>query len=110
MSKTVWVVGGLVLAGGIAGAVYLSKSKSNEPKFRKEKLERGTVTATVTASGTLSAVTTVKVGSQVSGIISKLLVDFNSEVKKNQLLCELDPTPFQATVDQRKADVEEAKV
>jgi HlyD family secretion protein len=110
MSKAVWVVGGLVLAGGVAGGVYLSKGKSNEPKFRREKLERGTVTATVTASGTLSAVITVKVGSQVSGIISKLYVDFNAEVKKGQLLAELDPTPFQASVDQRQADLEKSKV
>jgi len=110
MSKAVWIVGGFVLAGAVAGGVYLNKGKSDEPKFRREKLERGTVTATVTASGTLSAVITVKVGSQVSGIISKLYVDFNAEVKKGQLLAELDPTPFQATVDQRKADVEKSRV
>ena len=66
--------------------------------------------ATVTATGTLSAVTTVKVGSQVSGIISRLHADFNSEVRKGQLLAELDPTPFQATVDQRRADLERARV
>src|SRR5262249_22501129 len=68
------------------------------------------VVATVTASGSLSAVTTVKVGSQVSGIIAKLHADFNSVVKKGQLLAELDPTPFQATVDQKKADVSKSQV
>ena len=51
---------------------------------------------TVTATGTLSAVTTVQVGSQVSGVIARLYADFNSQVKKGQLLAELDPTPFQA--------------
>jgi HlyD family secretion protein len=65
---------------------------------------------TVTATGTLSAVTTVQVGSQVSGVISRLYADFNSHVKKGQLLAELDPTPFQQTVDQRQADVTKSQV
>src|SRR5260370_27230898 len=65
---------------------------------------------TVTATGTLSAVTTVQVGSQVSGLIARLYADYNSRVKKGQLLAELDPTPFQQTVEQRQADVTKAKV
>lgn len=73
--------------------------------YRTEKVDRGTVTMTVTATGTLSAVTTVQVGSQVSGVIARLYADFNSEVKKGQLLAELDPTPFEAQVEQRRADV-----
>jgi len=97
----------LVVAGGV---LLLSREKQNGPKFRKEKVSKGSVVATVTATGTLSAVTTVKVGSQVSGIIARLHADFNSEVRKGQLLAELDPTPFQATVDQRRADLERAKV
>ncbi len=110
MAKAGWVVGVLVFAS-VAGTVfYVSRGKKEGPKFRKEKIERGDVTALVTASGTLSAVTTVKVGSQVSGIISRLYADFNSEVKKGQKLAELDPTPFQATVDQRRADVERSRV
>ena len=65
---------------------------------------------TVTATGTLSAVTTVQVGSQVSGVIARIYADFNSRVKKGQLLSELDPTPFQAQVDQRRADLTKAQV
>ena len=65
---------------------------------------------TVTATGTLSAVTTVQIGSQVSGVIARLYADFNSRVKKGQLLAELDPTPFQAQVEQRQADVTKARV
>ncbi len=110
MSKSGWIVGAVVVAAGVGGWTLLARKSSNEPKYRKEKLDRGDVVATVTAAGTLSAVITVKVGSQVSGIISRLYVDFNSEVKKGQLLAELDPTPFQASVDQRKADVEKSKV
>lgn len=65
---------------------------------------------TVTATGTLSAVTTVAVGSQVSGVISHLYADFNSRVKKGQLLAEIDPTPFQAQVDQQRANLTKAQV
>lgn len=79
-------------------------------QFRVEKAERGDITMTVTATGTLSAVTTVQVGSQVSGVISRLYADFNSRVKKGQLLAELDPTPFQAQVEQRQADLTKARV
>jgi HlyD family secretion protein len=68
------------------------------------------VVATVTATGTLSAVTTVSVGSQVSGIIARLHVDFNSVVKKGQALAELDPTPFQQALDQSRANLDKAKV
>ena len=110
MAKKGWVLIAAVIAVVLAGATYLERNKSSAPKFRTEKVDQGDVVATVTASGTLSAVTTVKVGSQVSGIIAKLYVDFNSEVKKGQLLAELDPTPFQAAVDQRQADVQKARV
>jgi HlyD family secretion protein len=83
--------------------------KQNE-QYKTEKVGRGDVTMTVTATGTLSAVTTVQVGSQVSGVISRLYADFNSHVKKGQLLAELDPTPFQQTVEQRQADLTKAQV
>lgn len=89
---------------------YFSRKNGKQPKYRSEKVERGEVVASVTATGTLAALTTVKVGSQVSGIISRLYVDFNSTVKKGQLLAELDPTNLQAQLDQRKADLEKAQV
>lgn len=100
----------IVVAVILGGVLFLTEEKKAGPKFRKDAVTRGDVVATVTATGTLSAVTTVKVGSQVSGIIASLHADFNSEVRKGQLLAELDPTPFQATVDQRRADLEKAKV
>jgi HlyD family secretion protein len=110
MKKVLGVVGVLVVALAVGGFLYVRRGKNGEAKYRWAKVDRGTVTATVTATGTLSAVTTVNVGSQVSGIIAKLYVDFNSVVRKGQLLAELDPTPFQQTVDQRRADLEKAKV
>jgi HlyD family secretion protein len=78
--------------------------------YKTEKVAKGDVTMTVTATGTLSAVTTVQIGSQVSGVISALHADFNSPVKKGQLLAELDPTPFQQTVDQRQADLTKSQI
>ena len=79
-------------------------------QYKTEKATRGTVTMTVTATGTVSAVTTVQVGSQVSGVIARLYADFNSTVRKGQLLAELDPTPFEAQVEQRRADLTRAQV
>ena len=81
-----------------------------QPQYKTENADRGTVTMTVTATGTLSAVTTVQIGSQVSGVIARLYADFNSQVQKGQLLAELDPTPYQAMVEQRRADVTRAQV
>ena len=86
------------------------RSGKKDEQYRTEKVDRGDITMTVTATGTLSAVTTVQVGSQVSGVISRLYADFNSHVKKGQLLAELDPTPFQAQVEQRQADLTKARV
>ncbi|HYM60272.1 MAG TPA: efflux RND transporter periplasmic adaptor subunit [Thermoanaerobaculia bacterium] len=81
-----------------------------DAQYKVEKIDRGTVTMTVTATGTLSAVITVQVGSQVSGVISRLYADFNSRVKKGQLLAELDPISYQAQVEQRQADLTKARV
>jgi HlyD family secretion protein len=110
MKKRVLIIGSVVALIALVGAFFYARRGSAEPKFRKGKVDKGDVVATVTATGTLSAVTTVQVGSQVSGIIARLHVDFNSTVKKGQLLAELDPTPFQQTVEQRRADLEKAKV
>ena len=100
-----------VAAAAVAGIVLAVRglSKGDAATFRKERVDRGDVVQAVTASGTLSAVTTVQVGSQVSGIVSALHADFNSTVTTGQLLAELDPQPFQATVDQRRADIERSR-
>src|ERR1051326_2401299 len=80
----------LLSLAGLAGS-RRRRGEQNE-KYKTEKAARGDIPQTVTATGTLSAVTTVQVGSQVSGVISRLYADFNSRVKKGQLLAELDPT------------------
>ena len=91
-------------------AVLSCKGGGKKAEYKTEKVDRGSITQTVTATGTLSPVTTVQIGSQVSGVIARLYADFNSRVRKGQLLAELDPTPLQAQVEQRSADLTRAQV
>ena len=106
--KAIWIV--LVAVAAVGLYLAIAGRRKPEPKYRTTAVDRGNITQTVTASGALSAVTTVQVGSQVSGIIAKLHADFNSKVKKGDLLAELDPTPFQAQVEQQRASVTKAVV
>ncbi|HKS25784.1 MAG TPA: efflux RND transporter periplasmic adaptor subunit, partial [Thermoanaerobaculia bacterium] len=99
----------VILSLAVLAGSCRSRGKKDE-QYKTEKVDRGDITQTVTATGTLSAVTTVQIGSQVSGVISRLYADFNSRVKKGQLLAELDPTPFQQQVEQRQADVTKSRV
>ncbi len=89
--------------------VIKAKNKKSEAKYLTAEIERGDITIMVTATGTLEAMTTVQVGSQVSGTISALYADFNSLVKKGQLIAQLDPTFLKAQVAQVQADFESAK-
>src|SRR5437899_6646249 len=110
MSRRAWiVVVMIVLAAGASGAWFYAQSRGSTPRFRSAKVERGPLTATVSATGTLNAVVTVQVGSQVSGQIKELFADFNSQVKRNQLVARIDPEKFQAAVSQAKAQVDAAK-
>ena len=110
--KKIWVIAGAAVLAGL-GLWYFLRSGSNGQeagKYKTAVVDRGDVAMTVTATGTISAVTTVQVGSQVSGIIAALYADFNTPVTKGQLIAELDPTAFAATVEQRRADVAQAEV
>ncbi len=98
----------LVLFIGVGGVAWLRSEKN--PQYRTAPVERGEIVATVSASGTMNAVTTVQVGSQISGRIKNLYADFNSRVKKGQLIARIDPDTFEAKVNQAKADVENARV
>ena len=97
-----------VLGVGIWGYFY-AQARGNAPKFRVAKIERGPLTATISATGNLNAVTTVQVGSQVSGQIKELLVDFNSVVKRGQIIARIDPQIFDAQVSQAKAELDSAR-
>jgi len=86
-----------------------AKGKNAEGEFTTTEVTKGNISIIVTATGTLDAVTTVLVGSQVSGIISALYADFNDQVRKGQILAQLDPTFLQAQVAQSEADLEKTK-
>jgi HlyD family secretion protein len=100
-----------VLAAVAAGswAWYASRGPSGDSRYRTGKVERGPLQAVVVASGTLNAVTTVQVGSQVSGQILEIFADFNTQVKKDQVIARIDPQSFELRVNQARADVDAAK-
>lgn len=101
--------GSIIVIGLGVAAYLLFKDKGNEPKFRTDKIVRGGIVTTVTATGTVNPVTTVLVGTQVSGTIKYIYVDFNSRVKKSQLIAQIDPSTLEAQVDQAKANLLAAK-
>lgn len=104
------IIAVIVVAAVLAAAgFYWRSSKSNDVKFRTEKLSKGDIVQSITASGTVNAVTTVLVGTQVSGTIKNIFVDFNSVVKKGQLIAQIDPAIFDAQVAQARANVMSAK-
>jgi HlyD family secretion protein len=84
---------------------FLLKRGNSNLKFRTENVFMGDINQTVTATGTLNAVTTVLVGTQVSGTIKELFADFNSVVKKGQLLARIDPALFEAQTAQARANL-----
>jgi HlyD family secretion protein len=95
-----WAIAALaVLAGG--GWWFYNRS-SGGPQYQTARIDRGSVQASITATGNTNAVVTVQVGSQVSGNIKELHADFNTKVKKGQLVALIDPAPFQARVDQAR--------
>jgi HlyD family secretion protein len=100
-----------LLAGTVVAACiwYFKRSKGDAPQYETATVERDELTQVVTATGTLNPVVNVTVGSQVSGIISKLYVDYNSIVKSNEVIAEIDPSTYQAAVAQGQADLANAK-
>ena len=109
MKARIWVFGGIVLAAAAGGAWYWSSRQADAPTYRTAKVERGPITATVSSTGTLNPVTSVQVGTQVSGQIQQLFVDFNSPVKKGELIARIDPETFQYRVRQAEADLESSR-
>ena len=104
------ILGGTVCLGVLAVGGYLyAQSLSNRQSFRTAPVTRGPLTAAVTATGTLNAVITVQVGSQVSGQIKEMFVDFNSIVKKGQVIARINPALLEAQVSQAKAQLDAAQ-
>src|SRR5512137_1978188 len=108
MKKKALIVVALLLVVG--AALFLGfRGTGNGQKFKTVAATTGNIRATVTATGTLNAVTTVLVGTQVSGTIKQIHADFNSRVKKGQLIAEIDPAQFEAQVEQARANLLAAK-
>jgi HlyD family secretion protein len=102
--RWVWV-SALVLVLVAAGVTWRVLRRPAPLQYQTAAVARGPVVARVTATGIVSAVVTVQVGSQVSGRIARLYADYNSTVKKGQLIAEIDPALFQANLEQAKANV-----
>jgi HlyD family secretion protein len=104
MKKLILIVFLLAVAGSAGGWYYMRKN-TKEPEVRTAQISRGDVVQAVQATGTLEAVTTVQVGTQVGGIIQELYADFNDFVKKGQVIARLDPTILDTQIEQQRANV-----
>ncbi len=101
-------VAGVVVLGGV-GYFLFSGSAPKDSKYRTEKVSRGNIVVQVRATGTINPTKTVDVGSQVSGRIEKIYVDFNSHVKKGQIIAQIDSTFLYASVKQSEASLQRAR-
>jgi HlyD family secretion protein len=110
MKKTYLIAGAVVLALAGGGAWWWAqRDGAADVQYRTGKIERGNLLATVSASGAVNPVTQVSVGTQVSGQIKELYVDFNSLVKAGQLIAVIDPETFEYRVRSAQADVDSAR-
>jgi HlyD family secretion protein len=111
MTRRSLYVSSVLVALAAAGAAYVwwKDPFASPPTYRLAKIERGGITAAVSATGTLNPVVSVQVGSQVSGQIKEIYVDFNSTVKNGQLIARIDPQSFQLRVNQAMADLDAAR-
>ena len=110
MKKNLLFIGSAVVLIVVGFFIYRSMgSTEKKVSFETAKIGKGTISNTVTATGTLEAIKTVEVGTQVSGVIEKIFVDFNSQVKKGQLLAQLDETPLLTQLEQSKASVDQSE-
>src|SRR5260221_4223076 len=101
-----WIIILVVAVGVCGGGVWYFAGKDDAaPQYQSVTVSRGDLTQVVTASGTLNPVTNITVGSQISGIIQKLYVDWNSPVKANQIVAQLDPATYKASVAQAEGDL-----
>lgn len=97
----------ILLAGG--GYFYYASAKKGAVAYRTAPVTRGEIVYAISASGTINPVKTVQVGSQVSGTIAKVLVDFNSPVRKGQVIARIDPRLFEAAVTQARANLDSSR-
>lgn len=108
-SRLTFIAAAIAVAAVTAGALMVGWHEDNAPEYRMAHAERGSIVSSVTASGTLAAVVTVQVGSQISGQIRDIYADFNSEVKAGELIARLDPATYEAKLKQAEANLMLAK-
>jgi HlyD family secretion protein len=106
MKKMMLIVAVAAAVTGSGAAYYRGQGADGTPRLATAAVSRGSVVETVEATGTLEAVTTVDVGTQVSGTIKALYADYNSQVRKGQVIAELDPSLFETQVEQARATVQ----
>jgi HlyD family secretion protein len=99
----------VLLVGGAAWLLLSPARREPAPSYVTSAIDRGPIRSTITATGTVNPVTTVQVGTYVSGPIQDILVDFNSPVRQGQLLARIDPRPFQVKVDAAAAALANAR-
>ncbi len=109
MNRKAWIGVGVAIVAVGGGAALLMRGDKDEVKWRTGKVDRGNITARISATGTLNALIQVPVGTQVSGLVTNLMADFNSLVKKGQVIGKIDETPWIAAVNDAKATLERAK-
>ena len=109
LGKKKLLIGGAMMLSVVFAGFYFWGNDSGDTQYLTARVDRGNLRNTVTATGALQAVTTVQVGSQASGTISALYADFNSVVKKGQIVAQLDPAQAKAQVDQANANLQQAR-
>jgi HlyD family secretion protein len=105
-----WLVLLVILTGaGVGGVAYLKRAGQTELEFRTAPVARGDITQSVTANGQLTPVVNVEVGSQVSGTIEMIYADFNSRVTNGQVIAQIEPSTFKASVQQAEAELDNTR-
>jgi len=109
MSKKIWIIAGIIAIIAVAVWLFSGNKKEEKVTFETEKVEKKDIQTTITATGTIEPVTSVTVGTQVSGIVAKLYVDYNSVVKKGQVIAELDKTNLISELNTAHANLSSAQ-
>jgi HlyD family secretion protein len=108
MRRVILILGVLLIGLVIGGYVFFNGERKIPVRYRTAPVELGSIVSVVTATGTINPITTVQVGSQVSGMIESLHADFNSKVKAGQVVARVDPFPYRARRDQAEANLANA--
>lgn len=108
-NKKIWISAGVIVLLILAYFLFSGGKKEEKVSFETAKVEKKNIHTSITATGTIEPVTSVTVGTQVSGIVSKLYVDYNSVVKKGQVIAELDKTNLTSELNTAKANLASAQ-